>query len=128
MAGSPVDSAVKDGCLVLTIKEPQLRGDPLAESLRTEFFKAVDDTGSRKVIVDLGNVELFTTVAFRPLLSLRRKLHDADGRLILCGMSPMVADVFRVTRLISTGNPSSAPFESQPTLEAALAAMKSEGK
>jgi anti-anti-sigma factor len=120
MPDSNVQRAGQDGCLVLTIKEAQVRGDGLAESLRLEFLEAVDQTGCKKVAVDLRNVELITTVAFRPLLSLRRKLHDLDGKLVLCGLSPMVAEVFRVTRLISTGEAGTAPFEAQPDLAAAL--------
>lgn len=121
MPESYVQSAVQDGCLVLTLKDAQVRGDPMAEAIRLEFLNAVDQTGCKKVAVDLGNVELITTVAFRPLLSLRRRLHERDGKMVLCGLSPLVAEVFRVTRLISSSGSSTAPFEAQPDTPSALA-------
>jgi anti-anti-sigma factor len=121
MPEANVQRTVLDGCLVLTVKEAQIRGDPMSEALRLDFLEAVDQTGCHKVAVDLHNVEMITTVAFRPLLSLRRRLHESDGKLVLCGLAPLVAEVFRVTRLISTSGSGTAPFEVLADVPAAVA-------
>jgi anti-anti-sigma factor len=109
--------------LVLTITEPQLQGDPVAEALREDLLAAVDRSGARSVVLDFRRVTYVSSVAFRPLLSLHRKLKQAGGRLVLCGMNERVAEIFHVTRLISTSGTSAAPFESHPDAPAAVASL-----
>jgi anti-anti-sigma factor len=118
------DSGTQDGVLVLTIKDTHLHGDQLAEELRNELMGAVSKAGAKKLIVDFRNVEYLSSVAFRPLLSLRRKVEEAGGQMALCSLSPLVADVFRMLRLVSSSRSYPATFEVLPDLPAALAALK----
>jgi anti-anti-sigma factor len=108
---------------VLTISEPQLQGDPISEALRTELLDAVDRCGALHVVLDFQHVTFVSSVAFRPLLSLHRKLKERGGRLVLCGMKERVAEVFHVTRLVSTTGTSAAPFELQADAPAAVASL-----
>jgi anti-anti-sigma regulatory factor len=109
--------------IVLRITEAQLQGDPLSDSLREDLLSAVDRSGASHVVIDFGPVTYLASVAFRPLLSLHRKLKEKGGRLVLCGMSAAVAEVFHITRLVSTKGSSTAPFEMQPDVPAAVASL-----
>ena len=105
---------IEQGVLVLTILPSQLQGDEMADGLRQEMLAAVAAHGADKVAVDFRNVEYLSSASFRPLLSLRRKLSESDGQLMLCGMCDDVAEVFYVTRLVSTTGSTSAPFLMEP--------------
>ena len=105
---------------MLTLTDPQLQGDQLAEELRRELLAAVGQAGAANVVLDFRHVGYLSSPAFRPLLSLRRQLQGAGGRVVLCGLSPDVADVFHVTRLISTSRSSTAPFEVAAAAPAAV--------
>jgi anti-sigma B factor antagonist len=118
-----LNSRIDQGVLVLSFTEPELRGDPLAEAIRQEMLDAVTQAGAQKVVIDFQGVRFLSSAAFRPLLSLRRKLHETRGQLVLCGLAPPVADVFRLTRLISTSRSSAAPFEAEPDVAAAIARL-----
>jgi anti-anti-sigma regulatory factor len=121
---SYLDVRTEQGVVVLTLTEAQVRGDAMAEALREQFLAQVEGTGSRKYVIDFKNVEMATTVVFRPLLSLRRRLHElGDGRMVLCGLRPLVEESFRITRMVSTSGSSSAPFEQQPDVAAAIASL-----
>src|SRR5262249_3807838 len=109
--------------LVLTITEAQLQGDPMSDELRGDLLGAVEHSGARHVVLDFERVVYVSSVAFRPLLSLHRKLKEKGGRLVLCGMKDRVAEVFHVTRLVSTTGTSSAPFELQADVPAAVASL-----
>lgn len=109
--------------LVLALTETQLQGDKLAEALRLEMLAAVADTKARKVVVDFASVKYLSSVGFRPMLGLRRKLQELGGRMVLCNLTPEVAEVFRATRLISTSKSSTFVFEAQPTVSAAVASL-----
>jgi len=109
--------------IVLTVTEAQLQGDPISEQLRSDLLGAVDRSGARNVVLDFQHVTFVSSVAFRPLLSLHRKLKERSGRLVLCGMRDRVAEVFHVTRLVSTTGTSAAPFELQADVPAAMASL-----
>jgi anti-anti-sigma factor len=109
------------GVLVLTITERQVQGDDLADELRKEFAQAAEYFSSRRVVVDFHVVDFLGSAGFRPLLSLYRRLRDQGGSMLFCNLAPNVAEVFHVTRLISTSRQYPAPFETAPTLEEAVA-------
>jgi anti-sigma B factor antagonist len=118
---SHVAARTESGVVVLTIKEKQLTGEDLCEAIRQELLSAVGDRA--KIIVDFSQVEYVSSVAFRALLSLRRRVHQLEGRLVLCHLSPPVAEVFKATRLLINSRSSPSMFEEQPTIEAGIAAL-----
>lgn len=111
--------------LILTITEKQLLDEELCNQLRQELLDAVTRTEARKIVVDLRFVEYVASVAFRPLLSLRRKVHDTGARMMLCNLSDFVADVFQATRLLIAGPGATAPFQEAADLTAAVQALGS---
>lgn len=118
---SLLHSAVDQGVLVLTITQERIQGEEVAQRLRDEMGAAVDRTGVNRVVIDLQHTRYLSSVAFWPLLSLRRQLLDAGGRLMICGLSEDVEDVFMTTKMISPGGAVDAPFEVAPNAAAAVA-------
>jgi anti-anti-sigma factor len=115
----------EDDVLVLTIAVEQVEGDTVSLALQREFLGATTAAGTNRVIVDFQNVRYISSVAFSPLLALRRHLNGANGRLIVCGVNKMVGDIFYTTKMIDPTGKMGAPFEMRPDVPAALAAMKS---
>jgi anti-anti-sigma factor len=114
---------VQCNAIVLAVAENQLQGDPISDELRTDLLSAVEHSGAANVVLDFRRVTYLSSIAFRPLLSLHRKLKGTNGRLVLCGMSASVADVFHVTRLVTTTGSGPAPFELQADVPAAIASL-----
>src|SRR5690348_14790577 len=102
----PLLKSVTQGVLVLTIQEPQLQGDRLLKALGRELDQAVAAPEVRNVVLDFRNVKSLTSAAFRPLLALRRALEERGGRVAFCHLTPVVAEAFRATRMISTSRAS----------------------
>ncbi|HTU91416.1 MAG TPA: STAS domain-containing protein [Gemmataceae bacterium] len=126
-AGPLLQSSVDQGVLVLTISQPRIQGEETALQLREEMQRAVAHASINCVVVDLQHVRYLSSVAFWPLLSLRRQLREAGGRMIICGLSGDLEDVFATTKMISTGGSVDAPFEVAADTAAALERMKTEG-
>jgi anti-anti-sigma factor len=116
-------SRVENGALVLTLTDAQVRGDEIAEALRAELLDAVARSGVARVVLDMKEVEFISSVAFRPLLQLHGKVKELNGRLIVCEMSPAVAEVMRLTRMVSSRGSSHGLFEEQPDLHRALESL-----
>jgi len=115
-------SRSEQGVLILTPTDRQLQGEALADELTAELAASVADAGATKVALDFTNVEGITTPCMRPLITLAQQLRAKGGRLVLCNLRPLVAEVLTVTRLISaTGN--QAPLDAAPTLPAAIAML-----
>jgi anti-anti-sigma factor len=113
----------EQGVLVVTIIESNVHGDALAERLRAEVLEAVANAGATKVVMDLQFMKFISSAGFRPFLSLRRKLQEEGGRLVLCNLSGAVAEAFQITRLVSTSRSTGAAFEVQPNVAAAVASL-----
>jgi anti-sigma B factor antagonist len=58
-----------------------------------------DLSGNAKLLLDLGNVRFLSSNALAILVSLRKKVEAAGGRLRLCGLDPDLVDLFRITNL-----------------------------
>ena len=118
-----LSSRTEQGVLVLTLTQPQLRGDALAHALRRVLQDAVDEAGALQVVLDFHRVTTLSSEALRPLLSLRRHLRMAGGRLVLCNLSPAVGEVFHATRQISVDRVSTGAFEVCPDVPSAIASL-----
>jgi anti-anti-sigma factor len=121
--GPILESAHDNGVLVLAVTRKSIEGDEVADILRQELLRQVERSGSRKVVIDLSQVRYLSSIAFWPLLSLRRWLTDQGGRLIICGLTATVADIFETTKMISTTGPADAPFEVAPDRAEAVARL-----
>jgi anti-anti-sigma factor len=120
-------SSVDQGVLVLAVTQQSIQGEENAQQLGDEMQHALKHAGVNRVIVDLQHVRYLSSVAFWPLLSLRRQLLNAGGRMIICGLSGDLEDLFMTTKMISTGGAVDAPFEVAPDAVAAIAKMNEGG-
>jgi anti-anti-sigma factor len=112
--------AVERGVLVLTVLESELRTEEVVDGVRRELFEAVERHGTGKVVLDLQRVRYLASAGFQPLLVLHRKLQEEGSRLVLCGLSPVLSEVFRVTKLVRAGGGAAAPFECEADAAAAV--------
>jgi anti-anti-sigma factor len=123
-----LQSVVDRGVLVLTITQPRIQGEEIAEALREEMRSALERAGVNRVVIDLQHARYLSSVAFWPLLSLRRQLLDAGGRLLICGLCEDVEDVFTTTKMISTGGAVDAPFEVAADVSSAVTHLLEEAR
>lgn len=118
--GSLLRGSVEQGVVVLTVTQARIQGEEAAQQLREEMRSAVDRAGIHRVVIDLQHVRYLSSVAFWPLLSLRRQLLAAGGRMIICGLSGDIEDIFTTTRMISPEGAPDAPFEVAEDVAAAV--------
>jgi anti-anti-sigma factor len=112
------------GVLVLTIAEPLLLDDALVDALRRDLLAAVAYHQPKKVVLDFQHVRAVSSAAFRPVISLHRRVQEADGQLILCHLCGMAEEVFRITGLISDDPADCPPLATEPDRPAAVARLK----
>ncbi len=118
-----VESSLENGVLVLTLRWAQIEGEDAARTLGREIQEAVTRTAATAVVVDLQHTRFVSSAFFWPLLNLRRQLQAKGGRLLICGLTGAVEDVFCTTRMVSTGGAVDAPFQLAPDRAAAVARL-----
>jgi anti-anti-sigma factor len=123
-------SGTQQGVLVLAVVPRQVRsGDfELLDALRQEMLDAVGQGKGRKVAVDLSGVEYLGSGGFRPLLSLRKRLQENGGDMVLCGLGGDVREVLLTSRLINAAGTTDAPFGVAPDIAQAVARLSQPGK
>jgi anti-anti-sigma factor len=105
MAAPPyqhVKSRTNRDVLVLTLTAPEIGTDDLAEAVRREVLAACTAADLKKVALDFQHVHYIASPGIRFLLAVRRHFQEAGGRLVLCSLNPLTADVLNTARLINT--------------------------
>ena len=110
--------------LILAIELKRVASYESAETMGRELIEAVEAEGAQKVVVDLSRVEYMSSVGYGPLISLRGWLREAGGRLILCGLSPVVHQMFEATRLLINPHSPQSLFEFTDTVSKAVAMLQ----
>ena len=119
-----LNTRVDEGILVLTLTLTHLEGDRVVSDLRKDMLAAANFHKASKVVIDFQRTKFISSAAFWPLLSLHKHLKEAGGRLVLCGLSPLVGDVFYTTKLVCADGSFAAPFGLESDVAAAVAHLK----
>src|SRR5262249_20972834 len=114
--------------LVLTLVATTLDSEDVCATLRDDLIRAVTETGTRKVVIDFRNVRSVSSVAFRPLLSVRRIMQQVSGRMLLCNLAEPVAHMFHATRLLNADQPAAATFQELRSLADAVTELNHQGR
>jgi anti-sigma B factor antagonist len=111
---------VKDGSLlILTIKDSCLNyssTDSLKPAMK-EIIQGAMDRGRRNVVVNMRSVGVVDSCGLSVLISLKKQVEQAGGRLALVGLNGMIQRLFGVTRLDKA-------FPTYETQESALTALQ----
>ncbi|MBA3639387.1 MAG: STAS domain-containing protein [Acidobacteria bacterium] len=95
---------------------PSGRIDTTTSGALEEALRRTVDEGARRLIIDFSSVEYISSAGLRVFLMLSKRMRDLHGRLILCGMTEPVAQVFRLAGFM-------ALFQVEGSRQAAIARM-----
>ena|SRR5690606_17470538 len=59
------------------------------------------EQGERLCVLDLDGVDYISSAGLRVILMLAKRLKEKSGRLVLCGLQPLVHEVFDVSGFLS---------------------------
>ncbi len=89
----------RDAVVVVRIIRASLSEEDNIEHLGQELTMLVDQFGCRLLVANFELVTLITSAALGKFIALHRNLHRREGRLALCGVMDMMADVLSATKL-----------------------------
>ena len=112
-----IDVREDDPVTRVSLKLSRLSEDENIELLGRELFALVEQFGTRKVVLCLDNVNYATSAFLGKLITLHRKLHRNQGRLVICAVSDELAEILQTSRLHTY-------FNSAATYEAAVESLR----
>ena len=80
----------------VAIVEPRGRIDSVRAGAFSDQVEELIRTGSRNLLIDLGDIAYVSSAGFRALLIARRLADEAGGKLVLCGMSRELRRLFEI--------------------------------
>jgi anti-anti-sigma factor len=98
------------GVAVLRLGLRELHGDEASDALCNELCAAVANLPVPNAVLDCRDVTFVTSLGIAALLRFRNRCKQAGGRVVLCGLSPLVQEVFETTKVGTTDPDGDAPF------------------
>jgi anti-sigma B factor antagonist len=93
---------VVDGVAVVDFVNSQLMFEAVVvEEIGDELKRLVMDCGYTKIVLDFTHVQYLSSTMLAHLAALERQFRQAQGRLKLCGLGPILRDTFRIGNLES---------------------------
>ena len=84
---------------VVQFLDKKIVDEAVIQTIGDDLLMLVDELGRRKLLLDFSTVEFLSTAALGKLSSLHKRLDDEDGKLVLCGISKTIMEIFRILRL-----------------------------
>lgn len=117
-----VSTDLQDDILVIRILPAQML-DEQSEEVRREIAAVINEFRPQRVVLDLSQVAMISSTGVSVAISVLRRLHEQGGELVLCSLAPIVEQVFRLCRLISS-DPKAGVFQACPDVESAVAVLR----
>ncbi len=87
--------------LVVRFRMRLLNDEENIEQLGQELFSLVEQANWLKLVLDLSDVEYLTSSVLGKLITLHRKLHRSQGKMVLFGLSAGVDAILRTSKLLT---------------------------
>lgn len=69
------------------------------QQLGNQLWRLVDELGLKKILLNWGNVEYYSSAGLGKLITLNKKVKDAGGQLVFCNVNQYIFEVFEITKL-----------------------------
>jgi anti-sigma B factor antagonist len=88
-----------DGVLVVRLLDPTLSSVAIIMDVNQQLSRLVEDREIGRLLLDLEEVEMVSSVMLGKLTGLQNRLSSSGGKLVLCNLHPRVQEVFAITKL-----------------------------
>jgi anti-anti-sigma factor len=115
----PITERVESNVLVIRVEDKSRLNESRPEDFRRKLLEILQSHPEvRGVVLDISNVDFFSSTAIATLVLLKKSVSSKGGRLIITGMHPDVKNALEIVRL-------SNHFEVSENPESALSSILS---
>lgn len=90
---------ILEDAVLVRFRDERLTDDDNIEQIGHELFSLIDQYHCRKVILDLTGLKMMTSSVLGKMITMHRKLHREDGKLVVCNIGDYVSEILKTSRL-----------------------------
>jgi anti-sigma B factor antagonist len=87
------------GVTIVSIVDNDLLSEEIIQEVGDQLFRLVEEQGETRLVLSFRDVRFMSSAMVGQLVKLHKKVAKANGRMILCGFSPVLREVFRISQL-----------------------------
>ena len=96
---SKLQVSVQDGVSMVVLGDEKILDDLSISRIGSELREVIGDSPNPRIILDFRNVINMSSSALGMLITLHKRIRQAEGQLRLCDIQPSISEVFKITRL-----------------------------
>ena len=106
-----------DHAIVLTFSDRQILEEKNIRTLQESIVAVIDECEGIHLVLDFCNVEFLSSAVLGLLIRISKRVHEDNGQIRLCHISPKIYEVFKITQLTKV-------FDIYRDIDDALASFK----
>ncbi|MDO4558037.1 MAG: STAS domain-containing protein [Planctomycetia bacterium] len=87
------------GIAVVQFRDAKYTDELRINELGQELLELVENGGYRRIVLNFGRIEFFSSGALGKLITLDKRVRSLNGTLVCCNIQPDIFEVFKITRL-----------------------------
>ncbi|MBN1942482.1 MAG: STAS domain-containing protein [Phycisphaerae bacterium] len=87
------------GVTVVTLAEQRILDELSIAEIGKKLQEMIAQAPVPKMVIDFRNVTNMSSSALGMLITLHKRIREANGQLRLCNIQPTIEEVFKITRL-----------------------------
>ncbi|HEY4232802.1 MAG TPA: STAS domain-containing protein [Lacipirellulaceae bacterium] len=98
-ASTTLNSYSKDGIMTVLFMDARILDENKLEELGKDLIDLLNKTTEERVILDFRNVQFMSSSMLGKLVLVQKKCKEFKAQLKMCGISPDIREVFKITKL-----------------------------
>ena len=94
-----IASNAKDDILTIRILDERLVDPEHLKRLFDDLYEMLGKTDQQQVVLDFSSVKFMASAMLGKLVALQKKCVEYRAKLKLCGITPEIMEVFKITKL-----------------------------
>lgn len=98
-SSDPLDVKEESGVTVATLVDPKILDELNIAKIGNQLNEIAGQGPAPRVVLDFSNVTNMSSSALGMLITLHKRIREAQGQLRLCSIQSTIEEVFKITRL-----------------------------
>jgi len=94
-----LNSYAKDGILTVLFMDARILDEAKLEEIGKDLIDLINKSTEERVILDFRNVQFMSSSMLGKLVLVQKKCREFKAQLKMCGISPDIREVFKITKL-----------------------------
>jgi len=84
---------------IVTFTDEKILEEKDLQALQESIMSVIEQAERINLILDFRNVQFLSSAVLGLLIRISKKVYESDGQLKLCGITPKIYKIFKITRL-----------------------------